>query len=177
MGSELLRRVRWSNVARACVAVVVVAAIVLWPRLGSPAPRVPDPVARPLGVAPVVTAPAPVKRPKARRVRRRHRPSTVPARRANRRSVEGGGANPGIEGGGVGGSVGGGGTDPRLEGGGGTNPGIEGGGVGGSVEGGGTDLRLGGGGGTNPDIEGGGVGGSVRAGARDPAETEFGFEQ
>jgi hypothetical protein len=150
MGSELLRRVRWSNVARACVAVVVVAAIVLWPRLGSPAPRVPDPVARPLGVAPVVTpSPAPVKRPKARRVRRRHRGPSAPARRANPGRVRGGGTNPGIEGGGVGGSVEGGGTDPRLEGGGGANPGIE----------------------------GGGVGGSVRGGARDPAQTEFGFEQ
>src|SRR3954468_19853929 len=110
MGSELLRRVRWSNVARACVAVVVVAAIVLWPRLGSPAPRVPDPVARPLGAAPVANpSPAPLKRPKLRRGRRRAPRPTVPARPAERGSVPGGGTNPGVEGGGVGGSVEGGG--------------------------------------------------------------------
>jgi hypothetical protein len=48
MGSDVLRRVRWGNVARAVGVVVVVAAVVAWPRLTPPQPMVPGPEARPL---------------------------------------------------------------------------------------------------------------------------------
>jgi serine/threonine-protein kinase len=48
MGFELLRRVRWGNVGRALGALVLVAAVVAWPRLTAPAPRVPGGDAMPL---------------------------------------------------------------------------------------------------------------------------------
>jgi hypothetical protein len=41
MGSELLRRVRWGNVVRAAVAVGLVGAVIAWPRLAPPEPRLP----------------------------------------------------------------------------------------------------------------------------------------
>jgi hypothetical protein len=93
MGSELLRRVRWRNVGRACGVVLVVAAVVAWPRLNSSAPRVPDPAGRPL-VAPTARPRRPITPPRTerqratadptgrrRRVRRRHEVVT-PARNA-----------------------------------------------------------------------------------------------
>ena len=49
MGSDLLRRVRWRNVARAAVGGGRRGrAVVAWPRLTPPAPRLPGPAARPL---------------------------------------------------------------------------------------------------------------------------------
>jgi hypothetical protein len=48
MALDVLRRVRWGNVARAAGAVALVAAVVAWPRLTPPAPVVPGPEARPL---------------------------------------------------------------------------------------------------------------------------------
>jgi hypothetical protein len=41
MGFDVLRRVRWRNVGRVVGAVALVAAVVAWPRLTAPAPRVP----------------------------------------------------------------------------------------------------------------------------------------
>ena len=49
MGSDVLRRVRWRNVGRACGAVLVVAALVAWPRLDPAAPRLPDPAQQEFG--------------------------------------------------------------------------------------------------------------------------------
>jgi len=68
MGSELLRRVRWSNVGRACGVLLVVAAVVAWPRLNSSAPRLPDPAGRPL-----VKPPAQPRRPATHPPRERQR--------------------------------------------------------------------------------------------------------
>jgi hypothetical protein len=48
MGFEGLRRVRWGNVGRAVGAVALVAAVVAWPRLTSPAPRAPGGAVTPL---------------------------------------------------------------------------------------------------------------------------------
>jgi len=158
MGSDLLRRVRWSNVARVAAAVTVVAAIVAWPRLGPPRPRVPAPGARPLVVAPVPT-PTPFLTPRAApRPRVVARPRVVPRRRAvvrrrrraaRRRVVVPRRANPGIEGGGAAGSA------PR----GGTLAPVTGGrdGAAGGVR---TNARV-----------------PTAAPTRDPAQGEFGFER
>jgi hypothetical protein len=104
MGSDLLLRVRWGNVARAGVVVVVVGAVVAWPRLTPTAPRVPDQLARPLATAApeptAVAAPhvvAPVARPAPRRSPRHHHGR--PRRRPRRRVVAPRPSNPGIEGG------------------------------------------------------------------------------
>src|SRR5262245_10183071 len=48
MRSDVLRRVRWGNVARAFAVVAVVGTIVAWPRLTPPAPAVPEREVRPL---------------------------------------------------------------------------------------------------------------------------------
>jgi hypothetical protein len=48
MERELVRRVRWGNVARAAAVVGVVAVVVVWPRLMPPAPVVPRGEAVPL---------------------------------------------------------------------------------------------------------------------------------
>jgi hypothetical protein len=77
MGSDLLRRVRWRNVGRAVGAVLVVAAVVAWPRLNAPAPSPPDPVDRPL-VAPTVEPPPAAGRPR-REVARPHAERPTPA--------------------------------------------------------------------------------------------------
>jgi hypothetical protein len=69
MRSDVLRRVRWGNVARVVVVAVVVGAIVAWPRLTPPAPSLPGGEARPL------VEPAPrteVKRRDRARARRGH---------------------------------------------------------------------------------------------------------
>jgi hypothetical protein len=158
MGSDLVRRVRWRNVARAGAVVAVVATVVAWPRLTPPPPRLPDRAPRPL-VTPSVqehdevreAAPdvpevrrAPRRRGQHRNEGARRRVRRRPARpkRVARRRV-----NPGVEGGGVAG------------------PGVGGGTVG-TVEGGGTVGDVTPGGGAPPP-----------APAQDPAETEFGFER
>jgi hypothetical protein len=94
MGSDVLRRVRWGNVARAVGVVVVVAAVVAWPRLTPPQPMVPGPEARPLVTDPPQGAdPRPdLGRPESRAgrpgARRRNdragRPGTDARRRTNR---------------------------------------------------------------------------------------------
>jgi hypothetical protein len=149
MGSDLLHRVRWSNVARVVAAVAVVAAIVAWPRLGPPRPRVPAPGARPLVVAPVPT-PTPFVTPSAAprprvvvrpRVVARRRVVLRRRRRAVRRRV----------------------VVPRR-----ANPGIEGGGAAGSATRGGTVAPVAGG--TSVTVP-------TPAPTRDPAQGEFGFER
>ena len=49
MERDLLCRLRWGNVARAGAVVAVVGAVVAWPRLAPPAPRVPSGQPAPLG--------------------------------------------------------------------------------------------------------------------------------
>jgi hypothetical protein len=184
MGSELLRRVRWRNVSRAGVVVVVVAAVVAWPRLGTPAPRVPEDGARPLAgagareeEAPYEAAPGGAPERPARNVqpggvKRRHEASRRErrggaARRAKRRPKRRRWAardetsrrvHPGIEGGGAGGPVAGGGISGPV--------------VDGMPRGGGV---VGGGGTGGADVAPPAA--SHPAPARDPAETEFGFER
>jgi hypothetical protein len=80
MGSDVLRRVRWGNVARAVGVVVVVAAVVAWPRLTPPQPAVPGPEARPLVTDPP-HGPDPRSDRKARR--RESRAGRPDARRRN----------------------------------------------------------------------------------------------
>jgi hypothetical protein len=83
MASDLLRRVRWRNVGRAVGAVVLIVAVVAWPRLSPPAPRLPDSVDRPLveptprPPAPAVQRPAPRRRPRERARRGVERPREV----------------------------------------------------------------------------------------------------
>src|SRR4051812_19612717 len=48
MGHDVLRRVRWGNVARAGVAVGIAALVVAWPRLTPESPRLPSGANRPL---------------------------------------------------------------------------------------------------------------------------------
>jgi len=48
MRSDVLRRVRWGNVARALGVLAVAGVIVAWPRLTPPEPSVPEPAPRPL---------------------------------------------------------------------------------------------------------------------------------
>jgi len=151
MGSDLLRRVRWSNVARVVAAVAVVAAIVAWPRLGPPRPRVPDRAARPLVTAAsptptvvppvaVVPTPTPTPRREARRLgRAERRRAPKPWRRARR---------------------------ARL-----TNPGIEEGGATGPVVGGATSAPVREGAASAPAPA------ASTTPARDPTQTEFGFER
>jgi hypothetical protein len=86
MASDLVRRVRWRNVGRAVGAVVVVAAVIAWPRLSPPEPRLPDTVDRPL-VEPAVEPP-PVPSRRRREVARPRVERTKPAEprmRASRR--------------------------------------------------------------------------------------------
>jgi hypothetical protein len=79
MGSDLLRRVRWRNVGRTAGAVAVVVVVVAWPRLSQPAPRLPDPVDRPLAAPEVAPPPLTsrrrreVARPRVRGPERRRR--------------------------------------------------------------------------------------------------------
>jgi hypothetical protein len=185
MGSELLRRVRWKNVARAGVVVAVVAAVVAWPRLSPPAPRLPDRAARPLATpsvqrgdegqegTPLVpgrdegqegTPPVPERDevreaapevPDARRSPRRRggRGARRRHERAERRTRARRKRVPRRQ------------VDPVIEGGGVAGPGVGDGTVG-TVEGGGTRGRV------TP-----GAGAPPPAPARDPAETEFGFER
>jgi hypothetical protein len=56
MGHDILRRVRWGNVARAGMAVAVLAAVVAWPRLAPRDPALPPPDAAPVA-APLAGAP------------------------------------------------------------------------------------------------------------------------
>jgi hypothetical protein len=91
----VLERVRWHNVARAGAVAGVIALVVLWPRLATPAPDVPPRAAVPVlvgdspVVAPVVSAapaatagrvaeevPEPTPKPRRSRVRKRPRHRT-----------------------------------------------------------------------------------------------------
>lgn len=176
MGSELLRRVRWRNIARVVAAVGVVAVVVAWPRLAPAPPQLPDPVARPFLTAPATPPVVHDRRPKRRPpvVARAHARGEERGRRGAR-VVERRRANPGIEGGG-GGDAGGGGSE-----------GGRGGGVGG---GGGSERGQGGSPGSGGPAAGGGTpsgGGGTPSGGggapepapppRDPAQAEFGFER
>jgi hypothetical protein len=96
MALDVLHRLRWRNLGRAVAAVIVVVAVVAWPRFGAPQPRLPGSAAVPL-VEPapprVVEAAPPMvrERPKRRgkRARRRARrpvhPRRQPAKRRPRR--------------------------------------------------------------------------------------------
>jgi hypothetical protein len=87
MGFDVLRRVRWRNAGRVVGAVALVAAVVAWPRLTAPAPRVPGSQPVPL----VGRAPKRVSPPRDGRVRRqqqrRGRRKVPRARGGNRRQV------------------------------------------------------------------------------------------
>src|SRR3954452_5770178 len=48
MGRDVLRRVRWGNVALAAAVVAALVAVVAWPRLTAPAPALPGDAAQPL---------------------------------------------------------------------------------------------------------------------------------
>src|SRR5689334_25321359 len=48
MRFEVLRRVRWGNVARAAGVLALVGAVVAWPRLDAPEPRLPGDEVAPL---------------------------------------------------------------------------------------------------------------------------------
>src|SRR3954463_2728389 len=48
MGRDVLRRVRWGNVALAAAVVAALVAVVAWPRLTAPAPALPGDSAQPL---------------------------------------------------------------------------------------------------------------------------------
>jgi hypothetical protein len=78
MGSDLGRRIRWGNVARAAGLAGVIVLVVAWPRLRAAPPRVASGEA-----VPVETAPAPVVTPARPRPRIRVAPPPrpVPARR------------------------------------------------------------------------------------------------
>jgi hypothetical protein len=53
MGPDgVLRRIRWDNVARLLGLVALALLVVMWPRLGGRAPRLPPPTAVPLASAP-----------------------------------------------------------------------------------------------------------------------------
>ena len=70
MGSDLLRRVRWGNVALACAVLVALAGVVVWPLITTTAPSLPADAARPL----VSDEPAPAgerPRPRAKKGLRR----------------------------------------------------------------------------------------------------------
>jgi hypothetical protein len=48
MGPDLLRRVRWGNVALACAGLAALTVVVVWPLLATEPPRLPPDVGRPL---------------------------------------------------------------------------------------------------------------------------------
>jgi len=91
MGPDVLHRVRWRNLARAGAAVAVVAAVVAWPRVGPPEPRVPEAGAVPL-VEPAATpgeteAVPPVEPVATPVVRERVRPRRKREPRRRRRAI------------------------------------------------------------------------------------------
>jgi len=51
VGHDIVRRVRWGNVALACVVAVALAAVVVWPLVRSDPPALPPDASRPLIVA------------------------------------------------------------------------------------------------------------------------------
>src|SRR3954447_22466228 len=55
-------RVKWGNVARAAVAIAVLALVVAWPRLGGDPPALPDDRAVPFSVASRAARPQPAAR-------------------------------------------------------------------------------------------------------------------
>jgi hypothetical protein len=55
MGPDVLRRVRWGNVALACAVLAALAGVVVWPLFSAAAPRLPPDAPRPL----VAVEPAP----------------------------------------------------------------------------------------------------------------------
>src|SRR3954471_23395234 len=87
MGPDVLRRVRWGNVALAAAAAAALVAVVAWPRLTVPPPALPSDSATPLvrkdtRPAPARPAkPAPRVKTVAERPPRRHRARTRRARR------------------------------------------------------------------------------------------------
>jgi hypothetical protein len=85
--SELARRIRWGNVARAAAALGVLALVIAWPRLAPPAPRVPADAAIPLGAGGDDAAPGPEAAPPAPRrdAAPPARAKRRPARRTRRR--------------------------------------------------------------------------------------------
>src|SRR3954468_1594031 len=88
MGPDVLRRVRWGNVALAAAVVAALVAAAAWPRLNGPPPALPGDSAKPLvriDDGPVARRPA-KPAPRLRPGRRREEP----ARRS--RTPRGGGA-------------------------------------------------------------------------------------
>jgi hypothetical protein len=88
-----LARVRWANVVRLLALPAVVLVVACWPRLSTPAPRLPDATARPVTIPAASPAPhAPAARhasprgraaraphPRARPAPRRRRPAARPS--------------------------------------------------------------------------------------------------
>src|SRR3954469_25730359 len=65
MRHDLIRRVRWGNVALAGAALLAVVCVVAWPLLSTPAPGLPPDAARPLVSAAPPPAPAASAKPGA----------------------------------------------------------------------------------------------------------------
>jgi len=90
MGSDVLRRVRWANVALACAVLAALVGVVVWPLVTTTAPSLPPDVPRPL----VTGEPAPAAEQRGRRSTKRPRkaeprdraPAAARQRRAEKRA-------------------------------------------------------------------------------------------